>query len=297
MKNIKFILGLLLVLTVLSCSKISETKEQIKETVPEPFPVQRSVKFSAPQIVEDHMLYKMFDRADEELARIVPVDKKKLIKDGQISIRSKDIVAAKKRIDDLIKKFKSYYDAEEFKNDSKSISYELKLRIPSSGFEDFVSALEGGKDEIISKSIQSRDITEEYVDIEGRLNTKKEFMRRYKELLTKAGTVKDILSIEENIASLQEEIESREGRLRYLGDQVEYSTLDLTIYKLKEYVYRAKESDRFSERAKNSLGKGWASIVDFVIWTIKAWPLLLLIALLFLVVRRILRKRIKAASN
>lgn len=45
--------------------------------------------------------------------------------------------------------------------------------------------------------------------------------------LVKANSIKEILEIEEKICALEEDIESATGRLKYLSDQVDYSTLDL----------------------------------------------------------------------
>jgi hypothetical protein len=220
-----------------------------------------------------------------------PVNKKKIIKDGSMTIRSKNINSGKKAIDDICKKFNAYYDSEELQNNDKSINYNLKLRIPSENFESLILAIENGKDEIISKNIEARDVTEEYIDIVTRLNNKQAYLKRYRDLLAKAVSVKDILAIEENISALQEEIESKEGRLKYLKDQVAYSTLSISLYKEKEYVYQPSQHFKFSERVKNSLANGWTSVVDFVLWIIKVWPGIIIIVVLIFFIRRFITKR------
>ena len=74
--------------------------------------------------------------------------------------------------------------------------------------------------------IDSQDVTEEYIDITARLKTKKELEARYLELLKKANKVEEIVSIEKEIGNLRSDIESIEGRLRYINNAVAYSTLD-----------------------------------------------------------------------
>ncbi len=217
--------------------------------------------------------------------------KKKVIKDGNISIKTKDIIASKKDIDQQLKLLNGYYEREDLENNDQSISYDLKIRVPTNNFEKLISSVENDKDEVISKSIQARDVTGEYVDIETRLTNKREYLRRYKELLSKASSVKDILAIEENIRILQEEIESKEGRLKYLSDQVSFSTLNLNLFKTKEFIYKPEHKDKFSERIKTSLSNGWTSIVGFVIWLISIWPFMILIVLAFFLRRRVIKKR------
>ena len=227
----------------------------------------------------------------ENLSNESTVKNKKIIKDGDISVKTNDIYASKKGIDNLLKKLNAYYESEKLQNDDQTISYYLKIRVPSDNFEKLIISIENGKDEILSKSIQAKDVTEEYIDIESRLTNKREYLKRYKELLSKASTVKDIIAIEENIRILQEEIESKEGRLNYLNDQVLFSTLDINLYKEKEFVYKPQPQDKFSERVKKSLSNGWKSVVEFVLWTITIWPYIILLLIAFFVIKRIIKKR------
>jgi hypothetical protein len=253
-----------------------------------PPPMDEVVKYSPPVAAED---IEYANSKAETLGNKTSVRTKKIIKDGNISIKTNDINASKKSIDDLLKKLKAYYEGEELQNNDKAISYELKIRIPADNFEKLISSLENGKDEIKSKNIQAHDVTEEYVDIETRLTNKREYLKRYKELLSKASTVNDILAIEENIRTLQEEIESKEGRLKYLSDQVSFSTLDISLYKEKEFIYKPVPQDKFSERVKTSLSNGWTSVVDFVLWTITIWPYIILTIFGIIAIRRVIKKR------
>ncbi|MBK7426274.1 MAG: DUF4349 domain-containing protein [Saprospiraceae bacterium] len=161
---------------------------------------------------------------------------KKIIKDGHMTVKSANIVESKKALDEVLKGLKAYYETEELQNNDHQTSFNLRIRIPSENFEQLISAIESGGDEIMHKSVQTRDVTEQYTDIETRLANKRGYLKRYKELLGKANTIKDILSIEEQIRPLEEEIESQEGRLRYLSDQVAFSTLNMTLYTEKEYI-------------------------------------------------------------
>jgi len=50
-----------------------------------------------------------------------------------------------------------------------------------------------------------------------------------------ARTVKDVLTVEEQLRMVREEIEAQEGRLKFLRDQVRYSTITLVMYKPVPY--------------------------------------------------------------
>ncbi len=216
---------------------------------------------------------------------------KKIIKDGNISIKVEKIEVAKKRIDILVKAAGAYYENEEFHNYDPQISYALKIRVPSGKFESFLSATEKGEGEVMNKYINARDVTEEYVDGEIRLTSKKLFRTRYKGLLSKAGKVVAILEIEENIRTLLEEIENQEGHLKFLDDQVAYSTLDVNLFKLKEIKAAAERKETFGTLIKTILGNGWDSVVSFVLWSVKQWPWLVLIFIVVICLKRCFTKR------
>ena len=208
-----------------------------------------------------------------------PIDKiekpeviKKIIKDGRLGLLITELEKAKVHVDTLVKNHDGYYANESFNNTDWESSYSLKIRIPSANFEKFIAEIETGDGEILYKEIDARDVTDQFIDLETRLENKRNYLKRYNDLLIQAKTVKEILEIEEKIRGLEEEIESTTGRLKYLGDLVDYSTLDLTLTKRKDFKYNPINRDKFSEKLKQSLSKGWFGFVDFLLFVIKIWP-------------------------
>ncbi len=209
------------------------------------------------------------------------VTKKKIIKDGRLGIRVSDLENIKFRIDTIINQYGGYYASEKLNNSDWETSYNLKIRIPSDNFMKFIHDAETGVGEILYKEIEARDVTDQFIDLETRLENKRNYLKRYNDLLIKANSIKEILEIEEKIRALEEEIESTTGKLKYLSDLVAYSTLDLTISKQKNFKYYPIKRDKFSEKLKQSLSKGWFGFVDFFLFIINIWPLWIIITLIF----------------
>ncbi|WP_341899829.1 DUF4349 domain-containing protein [Fluviicola taffensis] len=216
---------------------------------------------------------------------------KKIIKNGTMRIESNTFYESKKRIDQTVKALKGYYENEELDKNDYRIQYHLIIRLPSRNFEQLVHGIEDGKDEILFKKINVNDVTEEFLDIETRLENKRKYLQRYKELLAKAKNVNEILSIEENIRQLMEEIESKEGRLKYLNDQVDLSTLRITLFKEHPVKVDKPVDNPFSSRAGKSLGSGWDSIINFLLWIVSKWPIILLLSIAAWIARRRWKKR------
>jgi hypothetical protein len=214
---------------------------------------------------------------------------KKIIKDGNMSIEVTDLQNSKKRVDSLVKLYNGYYAKESLNNYRRTISYNLKIRVPNNNFEKLVADVEKGKGKINSKEIDARDVTDEFIDVETRLNNKRSYLKRYNELLNKAKTIKDIVQIEDKISEIEEEIESSVARLKYLNDQVDYSTLTLNIS--SEVDEKDSNKDGFLSELIDSLEKGWTGFVLFLIILVRLLPMFLIAMADIYIVRRARRKR------
>ncbi|PKP08398.1 MAG: DUF4349 domain-containing protein [Bacteroidetes bacterium HGW-Bacteroidetes-4] len=221
-------------------------------------------------------LYRMDAQSETPAEPEAPVNKKQLIKDGRLGIRTSELERTKSFVDSLVAREGGYYASEVFNNDDYQLSWNLRVRIPAPRFEAFIARLEGGGNEILYKEINTRDVTDQFIDLNTRLETKKGYLQRYKQLLNQAKNVKEILEIEEKIRLLEEEIDSTTGRLNYLSDQVAYSTLDLNLSKQKAFTYKPGHRDSYRERLKQSLSKGWYAFIDFSLFVIRLWPFWLL---------------------
>lgn len=199
--------------------------------------------------------------------------KKKIIKDGRIGLKVSDLESAKLNVDALLSKYGGYYAKEIFKNTDWESSYILTIRVSSVHLEKMISDIEIDNGEILYKEIEARDVTDQFIDLQTRLENKRSYLLRYNELLKKANSIKEILEIEEKIRGLEEEIESTTGKLKYISDLVDYSTLNLTLSKQKDLKFKPVNQYKFFERLKQSLSRGWYSFINVLLFIVKLWPL------------------------
>lgn len=208
------------------------------------------------------------------------VIKKKIIKDGRLGINVTDLEKSKTDIDTLVRNIGGYYDNESYSNTDTETEYDLKIRIPSDRFETLINKIDKGEGEVSYKEIDARDVTDQFIDLETRLTNKRSYLLKYQELLKKAKSVKDILEIQEKVRGLEEEIESTTGKLEYLNDLVDYSTLQLTITQKKDFKFIPEQRVKFSEKLKQSVSKGWYGFVDFLLFILSNWVFVIIILVL-----------------
>lgn len=149
----------------------------------------------------------------------------------------------------------------------------MTIRVMNDQFEPLLNAL--GSDAIFvhHKKITSQDVTEQFVDLESRLKVKKEVKDRYVNMLRNdAKTLNQVLDAEEKIRILQEEIESKEGRLRFLSDQVSLSEIELEVFQQVEYQEKLLAQNKtFAEKATASFLNGWNSILGVALGVLSYW--------------------------
>ncbi len=208
----------------------------------------------------------------------------KIIKDGKLHFEVDNLKKSKKQVDLLVDQLGAYYENEQYSAYGNRNSYSLKIRVPNVKFDTLITALENGSGKLLSKNISARDVTEEYVDINIRLQNNTAYLEQYQQLLKKANSIKDILEIQEKIRRIEEEIDSRKGRLKFLDDQVKYSTINL---ELTEYRIAQPGNNRFIKRIANAFQNGFQSFLSFIVGLVHLWPYLILIGLLWFGRKRI----------
>jgi len=219
---------------------------------------------------------------------------RKLIKSGDVSFETDSIAETKKRIKQAVKKYKAYISSEVEDNYYEKISNDITIRVPFENFDKLLADIGKGVERFDSKNISISDVTSEYLDVEARIKTKKELESRYHELLNKANSVSEILEIEREIANLRADIESYEGRLKYLKNQVSYSTLEVNFYKTKDITTQSKFGNKFSDGFSN----GWDNFIWFFVFLANLWPFILVIlTIVFFVVRHERKRRKKFKTN
>lgn len=201
---------------------------------------------------------------------------RKIIKNGEMRIQVGDIKKAQHQANEILKKNSAYIQKEEFQNTDLNENLNLTIRVPHKNFDKLINSFSDGVGSVLSKNISSDDVTEEYTDVSIKLANKKIYLEKYRDMLKSAATTKDMLEIQEKIRGLEDEIDIAEGRLRFIDDRVNYSTLDLSLYKEK---VRSSATSKigFGSRFVDSLTEGWNSFVAFLLGIISFWPFFLLI--------------------
>lgn len=251
-------------------------------------PMMESVKFTPPTVMDEETGNSLAAGTTATLQIKIP---SKIRKTANLNITVDDYKKARTEIEKIIKTNNAYIGNENEQNSTYSITNDMVIRVVNKDFEGMVNRLLGVATNVNSKNISAEDVTAQFVDIQSRLKSKKEIEKRYLDILNKASKVTDVLEIEQKLGEIREEIEAKEGELKYLGDQVDYSTINLTFH--QDFEYTPADKPGFFGRIGNAFGNGWNGFLSFVVGIVYAWPLWIILGGIAYFLVRFIRRRMK----
>jgi hypothetical protein len=104
----------------------------------------------------------------------------------------------------------------------------VTLRVPNISFFAVLGQARGlGK--VLSQQTKSADVTAQYVDLGARIHALGLTKQTYLGILSRATTIGQILSVQQQVDDIQTQIEQLQGQLKVLTDQTTYGTLTVSI--------------------------------------------------------------------
>lgn len=102
------------------------------------------------------------------------------------------------------------------------------LRIPAPRFHRALEEVEA-LGQVEQREVRGEDVSEQLVDLRARLRTLERHEQQLLALMDRAARVSDLLAIEQELARVRGEIETLAGRLRVLGERVDFATIEVTV--------------------------------------------------------------------
>lgn len=239
------------------------------------------------EVAADAAFEKSINSDNKEELPVNAVIERKIIKEGEISFETSNSTETKEIISKSVSEFNGYISNDNVYDYKDKIEYRITIRVPADKFELLLDRISQNAKKLDSKNINALDVTEEFIDIESRIKTKKELENRYRELLKQANKVEEILTIEKEIGYLRTEIESIEGRLKYLKDKVSFSTLTVVFYEKTGSAFGF--NSKIGEAAQN----GWTNLLWFFVALTNLWPFILIALAIFIIYRRLYHRNKK----
>ncbi|WP_409302398.1 DUF4349 domain-containing protein [Peribacillus sp. SCS-155] len=224
---------------------------------------------------------------------------RRVIHTATVNIEVKKFEVTQQKIEDKVKEYGGYIvESTSFDEGEGRLSGVMTARIPEQNFQQFLHDTEEAAVKVLERNMKGEDVTEEYVDLQSRLKSKRAVEARLLDFMKKAAKTEDLLKISADLASVQEEMETILGRMKFLDNQVAYSTVQISMHEDLVVVPDLESSDlntwektkrQFAASLNFLLGAASALFV-FIIGNL---PVLVLLSIICFICYRFIGKRKK----
>ncbi len=220
---------------------------------------------------------------------------RKIIFTANMTLSAEDVTGSFNQVSILARTNGGYIESSNFSggSDPERRSATLTVRVPVENYENFLASIRGMSGLTVeSEGSNSTEVTEQYTDLSSRLRNLERTEQQYLDLLAQATTINDILTVQDRLTGVREQIEQIQGRLNVLDNMTDFATVSMTFMPVVATVETPKDGGAPSlanvwetswERSLEAAG--YVAAAGVVVLVASAW-LIVPVGLVLLAARR-----------
>ena len=211
-------------------------------------------------------------------------ENRKLIQTVEMTVETENLDTVLSQINTRISELKGYIESSNVQHgsaysDSRYRNATITVRIPAENLNSFINKVDDISNVVSSKKTVD-DITLNYVATESRMKALQTEESRLLELMSKAETMDDLLTVEKRLTEVRTELEQVTSALKLYDNQVTYATVNLSIEEVKEYT-EINDKENIWQRIGSGFVKSLKNVgnffVELFVFLVVIIPYLLLI--------------------
>jgi hypothetical protein len=192
-----------------------------------------------------------------------------IIYTAQLTVRAADVSSAAAQAAQIAADAGGYVSSETMSANPghpSEATASVQLKIPVASYPDTLSQLARGLGTRLALQQQAQDVTQRVADVNSQVASDQAAIAQLRTLLSHAGSVADLLSVQNQINSEEAGLESMQAQQRALSRQVSYATVTLSLLgpKAKPAVHREKPPPTLA----GGFSAGWRALRITVSWTL-----------------------------
>ena len=200
-------------------------------------------------------------------ARLAPASS--IIYTAQLTVRAGDVSSAAAQAAEIADGVGGYVSSETAKvnpDHPSEATASVQLKIPVATYPATLGQLGHRLGTQLSLQQQAQDVTQQVADVDSQVASDQAAIAQLRALLSHAGSVGDLLSVQNQINSEEANLESMQAQQRALSHQTSYATVTLTILgpKAKPVLHRQKPPPTLA----GGFAAGWHALRVAVSWTL-----------------------------
>jgi hypothetical protein len=200
-------------------------------------------------------------------ARLAPASS--IIYTAQLTVRARDVSSAAAQAAQIAGSAGGYVSSETVTvnpDHPSEATATVQLKIPVAAYSATLGQLGHRLGSQLALQQQAQDVTQQVADVNSQVASDQAAIAQLRALLSHAGSVGDLLSVQNQINSEESNLESMQAQQRALSHETSYATVTLTILgpKAKPVLHRPKAPPTLA----GGFGAGWHALRVAVSWTL-----------------------------
>jgi hypothetical protein len=192
-----------------------------------------------------------------------------IIYTAQLTVRTDNVSSAADQAAQIAEGVGGYVSSENASADPdhpSEATASVQLKIPVASYRTTLGQLTSRLGTQLSLQQQAQDVTQQVADVNSQVTSDEAAIAQLRALLSHAGSVGDLLSVQNQINDEESSLESMQAQQRALSHETTYATVTLTILgpKAKPLVHRPKAPPTLA----GGLSAGWRALRITVSWTL-----------------------------
>ncbi len=195
-----------------------------------------------------------------------------VIQNSNMSLLVKDVVDVRKKIIGFAESNGGYMVDSVTSNPQDAPTSTVTVRLPSDKLDQALDLFRGLSIKVVSENLVGRDVTDQYVDIDARVETLERTKGKMESILAQASQISDLTTVTREIISLQNQIDALKGAQKSLSENAKMAKV--TVYLSTDEIalpYAPSETFRpgvIFKLAVRSMVSHLRSVASLVIWVV-----------------------------
>lgn len=218
-----------------------------------------------------------------------------IIENTGLSLQVKDVSETINKIEESTKNFGGFLINSKLSKPESAASGSIVVRIPEDKRKEAMDSFKKMAVKVVSESVEGTDVTDQYVDLDARLEVLFKTKIKYEDILQKAEKVEDLLKVQQQLTNLQAQIDNLKGQQKYYEQSAKLSKI--TIYLSTDELalpYTPTNEWRptvIFKEAVRSLVSTFRGIGSLIIWCAVFIPIIIPILLLIWLIKRKIQQK------
>jgi hypothetical protein len=166
--------------------------------------------------------------ATYDAAPNLEVEERMVVTSSRLSLVVKNVKETLESIENRANTLGGYMVTRDFSKPEHTSTGNITIIIPAEDREQMLNDLRNMAVKVVSEKLIGEDITDQYMDAEARLQTHYKTKAIFESMLEKAETVEEIMKVQKQVLSEQQQIDAIKGQLEYM--QKTAQTTRITVY-------------------------------------------------------------------